>query len=72
MLGPKTVARFWTLILLTFEWACTSSRNLQRRREATGEAANPEARPTVSSKLALLWPHPPDHTLPSPAHAYLT
>lgn len=21
MLGPKTVARFWTLILLTFEWA---------------------------------------------------
>lgn len=28
--GPNTVARFWTLILLTLEWAWTSSRNLKK------------------------------------------
>lgn len=28
ILGPKTVARFWTLILLTPEYDCTSSKNL--------------------------------------------
>lgn len=39
MLGPKTVARFWTLILLTFEWDWTSSRNLYSKEEAEAKSA---------------------------------
>lgn len=47
MLGPKTVAKFWTLILLTSEWACTSSRNLQNREAAIGKAADSKLQPAI-------------------------
>lgn len=57
MLGPNTVARFWTLILLTLEWDWTSSRNLPREEEAVGEEANPDA----SSAGSCLAPTP-SHT----------
>lgn len=30
--GPKTVAKFWTLILFTPEYDWTSSRNLENRK----------------------------------------
>jgi len=33
MLGPNTVARFWTLILLSFECDWTSSRNLRGQNQ---------------------------------------
>lgn len=33
MFGPKTVAKFWTLILFTPEYDWTSSRNLYKKRQ---------------------------------------
>lgn len=29
--GPKTVAKFWILILLALEYDCTSFKNLEQR-----------------------------------------